>query len=83
MEVYAGFCEHVDAQIGRVVDTIDGLGYGKNTLILYIWGDNGASAEGQNGTISELLAQNGIPTTIKQHMQALDSLGGLDDARWA
>ena len=63
--------------------TIDELGYGKNTLIFYIWGDNGASAEGQNGTISELLAQNGIPTTIKQHMQALDSLGGLDDARWA
>jgi Arylsulfatase A and related enzymes len=78
MEVYAGFCEHVDAQIGRVVDTIDALGYGDNTLILYIWGDNGASAEGQTGTISELLAQNGIPSTIKQHMQALDSLGGLD-----
>ena len=78
MEVYAGFCEHVDAQIGRIVDTIDGLGYGENTLIFYIWGDNGASAEGQNGTISELLAQNGIPSTIKQHMQALDSLGGLD-----
>ena len=77
MEVYAGFCEHVDAQIGRIVDTVDALGYGDNTLILYIWGDNGASAEGQNGTISELLAQNGIPSTIKQHMQALDSLGGL------
>jgi arylsulfatase len=79
MEVYAGFCKHVDAQIGRVVDEIDNLGYGKNTLIFYIWGDNGASAEGQNGTISELLAQNGIPTTIKQHIQALDTLGGLDE----
>ena len=39
-------------------------GYGDNTLIFYIWGDNGSSAEGQDGTISELLAQNGIPTTI-------------------
>ena len=78
MEVFAGFTEHVDAQVGRIVDEIDRLGYGKNTLILYIWGDNGASAEGQNGTISELLAQNGIPSTTKQHIEALDALGGLD-----
>jgi len=78
MEVFAGFTEHVDVQIGRIVDEIDRLGYGENTLILYIWGDNGASAEGQNGTISELLAQNGIPSTTKEHIQALDALGGLD-----
>ena len=78
MEVFAGFTEHVDAQVGRIVDEIDRLGYGENTLILYIWGDNGASAEGQNGTISELLAQNGIPTTTKQQIEALDALGGLD-----
>ncbi len=78
MEVYAGFTEHVDVQIGRIVDEIDRLGYGDNTLILYIWGDNGASAEGQDGTISELLAQNGIPSTTKDHIKALDALGGLD-----
>ncbi len=77
MEVFAGFTEHVDAQVGRIVDEIDRLGYGKNTLILYIWGDNGASAEGQNGTISELLAQNGIPSTTKEQIKALDALGGL------
>jgi arylsulfatase A-like enzyme len=67
-----------DTQIGRMVDEIDRLGYGDNTLILYIWGDNGASAEGQDGTISELLAQNGIPTTTKQQIAALNALGGLD-----
>ncbi len=78
MECFAGFTEHVDAQVGRIVDEVDQLGYGKNTVILYLWGDNGASAEGQNGTISELLAQNGIPTTTKQQIKALDSLGGLD-----
>ena len=78
MEVAAGFAEHVDVQVGRVVDEIDRLGYGDNTLILYIWGDNGSSAEGQDGTISELLAQNGIPSTIGQHMAALEQLGGLD-----
>jgi arylsulfatase A-like enzyme len=78
MEVFAGFTEHVDEQVGRLVDEIDQLGYGENTLILYIWGDNGASAEGQNGTISELLAQNGIPSTTEEQIKALDSLGGLD-----
>ena len=55
MEVAAGFTEHVDVQVGRIVDEIDRLGYGDNTLIFYIWGDNGSSAEGQDGTISELL----------------------------
>ena len=78
MEVAAGFTEHVDVQVGRVVDEIDKLGYGDNTLIFYIWGDNGSSAEGQGGTISELLAQNGIPSTVKQHIEALEELGGLD-----
>ncbi len=78
MEVFAGFAEHVDTQVGRIVDEIDALGYLENTLIFYIWGDNGSSAEGQNGTISELLAQNSIPTTIQQHIEALDKLGGLD-----
>jgi len=78
MEVAAGFTEHVDAQVGRLVDELERLGYGDNTLFLYIWGDNGSSAEGQNGTISELLAQNGIPTTTKQHIEALNALGGLD-----
>jgi arylsulfatase A-like enzyme len=78
MEVFAGFSEHVDVQVGRVVDEIEKLGYGENTLIFYIWGDNGSSAEGQNGTISELLAQNGIPSTVGQHMKALEELGGLD-----
>ena len=78
MEVAAGFAEHVDAQVGRIIDGMDKLGYGDNTLIFYIWGDNGSSAEGQDGTISELLAQNAIPTTVKQHIAALDALGGLD-----
>jgi arylsulfatase len=77
MEVFAGFTEHVDAQVGRILDEVDRLGFGENTLVLYIWGDNGASAEGQNGTISELLALNGIPTTTKQQIKALDALGGL------
>ena len=78
MEVAAGFAEHVDTQVGRLVDELDRLGYGENTLIFYIWGDNGSSAEGQNGTIAEFLAQNAIPTTVPMHIKALEALGGLD-----
>ncbi|UCH15975.1 MAG: arylsulfatase [Burkholderiales bacterium] len=78
MEVAAGYGEHVDAQVGRIVDEIEKMGCGDNTLIFYIWGDNGSSSEGQSGTISELLAQNGIPTTVDQHIKALEELGGLD-----
>ncbi|WP_127794696.1 arylsulfatase [Agromyces sp. LHK192] len=78
MEVCAGFGEHADVQAGRVVDELDRLGYADDTIIVYIWGDNGSSGEGQNGTISELLAQNQIPTTVDQHLAALEELGGLD-----
>lgn len=78
MEVCAGFGEHADVQAGRVVDELERLGYADDTIVIYIWGDNGSSGEGQNGTISELLAQNMIPTTIDQHIAALDELGGLD-----
>ena len=77
MELYAGFCEHTDAQVGKLVDYLDQTGQRENTIILYIWGDNGSSAEGQNGSISELLAQNQIPNTIAQQIKALDELGGL------
>ncbi|WP_373507745.1 arylsulfatase [Thiocapsa sp.] len=78
MEVFAGFTEHADFNAGRVIAEIQRQGKLDNTLIFYIWGDNGSSAEGLYGTISEQLAQNGIPTTIAQHLEALDELGGLD-----
>lgn len=78
MEVYAGFAEHADYHAGRVVSELETLGIRDNTLIFYIWGDNGSSAEGQFGSISELLAQNQIPTKTEQHIAALKSLGGLD-----
>ena len=81
MEVFAGFVEHVDAQIGKLVDELERLGIRDNTMVIYIFGDNGSSAEGQNGSISELLAQNQIPNTIGQQLAALDRLGGLDAAR--
>lgn len=78
MEIAAGFGEHADVQAGRVLDEVERLGYGDDTMVIYIWGDNGSSGEGQNGTISELLAQNGIPSSVDQHIAALEELGGLD-----
>jgi arylsulfatase A-like enzyme len=78
MEVFAGFVEHADTQAGKVIDELDRLGLRDNTLVFYIFGDNGSSAEGQNGSISELLAQNQIPNTVQQQIEALNQLGGLD-----
>lgn len=78
MEVFAGFTEHADAQVGKLVNALDDLGIRDNTIVIYIWGDNGSSAEGQKGSISELLAQNQIPNTVGQQMAALGKLGGLD-----
>jgi len=78
MEIYAGFVEHTDAQVGKLLDGMDKMGYKENTIVMYIWGDNGSSAEGQNGSISELLAQNGIPNTVQQQLDALNKLGGMD-----
>jgi len=78
MEVFAGFTEHADDNAGRVIAEIEKQGRLDNTLVFYIWGDNGSSSEGLNGTISEQLAQNGIPTKISQHLAALQDLGGID-----
>jgi arylsulfatase A-like enzyme len=61
MEVYAGFLEHTDFHVGRVLDAIEDLGVLDNTLIYYIIGDNGASAEGTvNGAFNEMANFNGM-----------------------
>jgi arylsulfatase A-like enzyme len=60
MEVYAGFLEHTDHHLGRLIDALEGLEVLDDTLIFYIIGDNGASAEGTlEGTFNELLTLNG------------------------
>ena len=79
MEIFAGFLEHTDVQYGKIVDEIERQGLLENTLIIYINSDNGPSAEGMNGTISELLAQNSMPSTIEQHIEVLNKeYGGMD-----
>jgi arylsulfatase A-like enzyme len=61
MEVYAGFLEHTDHHVGRVIDAVEDLGVLDNTIIYYIVGDNGASAEGTlNGAFNEMANFNGM-----------------------
>ena len=79
MEIFAGFLEHADTQAGRVVDELDRLGIRNNTLIVYVFSDNGASSEGMSGAINDLMGEFGISTTVRQNIDALDKYyGGLD-----
>ena len=79
MEIYAGFLEYTDHHVGRLVDSIGKLGMLDNTVIYYIIGDNGASAEGTlNGTYNEMINFNGAAAleTPEFLMARLDKLGG-------
>jgi arylsulfatase A-like enzyme len=79
MEVYAGFLEYTDHHVGRLVDSLKSLNLLDNTLIYYIIGDNGASAEGTlNGTYNEMINFNGASAleTPEFLMARLDKLGG-------
>jgi len=79
MEVYAGFQEATDHEVGRVVEAIEALGLRDDTLVIYIFGDNGASMEGtETGSFNELTALNGIPLTPAQQLEAIKAYGGLE-----
>jgi arylsulfatase A-like enzyme len=76
MEVFAGFCEHVDHHIGRLVNFLERLGELDNTLIMLV-SDNGASAEGgPHGSVNENLFFNNVPETASEGLKALPELGG-------
>ncbi|HEY6328638.1 MAG TPA: arylsulfatase, partial [Blastocatellia bacterium] len=79
MEVYAGFLEHTDHHVGRLVDTIEELGILDNTLIFLIIGDNGASAEGSlQGCFNEMVPLTGFAQLESpQYLSArIDKFGG-------
>jgi arylsulfatase len=79
MEVYAGYGENADWNIGRVIDAIDEMGELENTLVIYIWGDNGASMEGtMTGTFNEMTTLNGVPLTDEQQLQLVLKWDGLE-----
>ncbi|MEB3983030.1 arylsulfatase [Mycobacterium sp. 663a-19] len=81
MEIYAGFMEQTDHEVGRVIDAIDDLGVLDDTLIYYIIGDNGASAEGTPvGCFNEMTTLNGMPgiETTEFLLSKIDDFGTPD-----
>jgi arylsulfatase A-like enzyme len=79
MEIYAGFLEHTDYHIGRLLDSLKDLRVLDDTLVYYIFGDNGASAEGTlNGSFNETAMLNGLSSveTPEFLMSKLDEFGG-------
>ena len=91
MEAFAGFAEHTDREVGRLVGAIDEIGVLDNTLFIYIMGDNGSSGEGGlTGTYNELIHLNGIfdAETTESMLERADDWGGPDSfphfsAAWA
>ncbi len=77
MEVFAGFGEHTDHEVGRLVDAIEEMGEMDNTLFIYILGDNGASAEGgMVGLFNEMNYFNQVPEKLDDILKKIDELGG-------
>lgn len=77
MEVFAGFGEYTDFEVGRLIQAIEDLGQLDNTLIFYEVGDNGASAEGtMNGLMNEMTYFNGVPEAVANMLKHIDDLGG-------
>src|SRR6516165_8150107 len=78
MEVYAGYLEQTDFNAGRVIQAIDDLGLTNNTLVLYICGDNGASAEGGlDGSVNADAEIDRAPFTVQEMMPYIDDLGSV------
>jgi len=77
VEVFAGYVEMVDHEIGRVVEAIDDTGQLDNTLVFLVYGDNGTSAEGgRNGMFSEMTYFNGVHETVPDMLKKIDLWGG-------
>jgi arylsulfatase A-like enzyme len=77
-EVYAGFSEYTDAQVGRIVDYLEESGQLENTIIFYC-ADNGASGEGSpNGSVNEGKVFGGYPDDLQQNLAMVDQLGTPD-----
>ena len=77
MEVFAGFLAHADYHVGRLLDVLAALPDADNTLIFYVAGDNGPSAEGSlTGTLNNMMTQSGVPDTVERQLAVIDEIGG-------
>ena len=76
-ENFAGYFAFTDHEVGRLLDAVKELPDADNTMVIYIVGDNGASAEGgPDGTLNEIRNLNGLPTELSEVIENLDKLGG-------
>jgi arylsulfatase A-like enzyme/uncharacterized membrane protein len=79
MEVYAGFSENADWNAGRLLDAVEEMGELDDTLVFFIWGDNGASLEGTvTGSFNELTVVNGADLTAEQQLAMIEEYGGIE-----
>jgi arylsulfatase A-like enzyme len=77
MENYAAYMDYTDHQVGRLIDSLQASGELDNTLIIYVVGDNGASAEGGlEGTFSEIASLMGVQLGLESTINRLDEIGG-------
>jgi len=80
MEVIAGFQENADWNAGRLLDAVEELGDLDNTLIFYVWGDNGASMEGTlTGSFNETTFFNGVVLEADEQLEIIDRWGGVEE----
>jgi arylsulfatase len=79
MEVFAGFSENADWNVGRLIDAVDELGDLDDTLVIYVWGDNGSSLEGTiTGSFNELTFLNGLVLDPEEQLELIDQYGGIE-----
>jgi arylsulfatase A-like enzyme/uncharacterized membrane protein len=79
MEVYAGFMDNADWNVGRLLDSVEEMGDLDDTLIFYIWGDNGASLEGTiTGSFNEMTFLNGLTFTPTEQLELIEKYGGIE-----
>ncbi|MFO0810946.1 MAG: arylsulfatase [Gemmataceae bacterium] len=77
MENYAGYMDYTDAEVGRLVESLRQSGELDNTLVMYVVGDNGASAEGGlEGTFSEIASLLGVQLGLESTIKRIDEIGG-------
>jgi arylsulfatase len=76
-EVFAGFLDMADHEIGRLLDAVEAIGEVENTMVIFVYGDNGTSAEGgMNGMFSEMTYFNGVQETVEDMLKKIDKWGG-------
>jgi arylsulfatase len=75
-EVFAAYLEMADYEIGRLIEAIDDIGQAENTMVIFVYGDNGTSAEGgTNGMFSEMTYFNGVAETVPDMLKKVDKWG--------